>query len=144
MGKVHSWSGSAIRRIEFSAKSSIFMTTIRLLLYSENYLRSKQIFQQEKRAENREKKLSRKGWLKRQKKNGGSSTDVSVAFVRRIVNKQRTSLLCVFRTQEIRMHGALKLFCRLFTSVNITLRQRINPLLWQNILFDANATRNRE
>ena len=48
-------------RVEFSAKSSIFMTTIRLLLYSENYLRSKQIFQQ-KKGENREKKLSRK-WL---------------------------------------------------------------------------------
>lgn len=32
-----------------------------------------------------------------------------------------------------------KFSCRLFTSVNITLRQRINPLLWQNILFDANS-----
>lgn len=29
-----------------------------------------------------------------------------------------------------------------FTSVNIMLRQRINPFLWQNILFDARGISN--
>lgn len=125
--------------VEFSTKSSIFMTTIRLLLYSENYLRSKQIFEQEKKTENRDKNCRANGWLK---------TKTDVAFVRRILNEQRTVsvavVVCVFQIQAIRMHRALKLFFRLFTSVNITLRQRINPLLWQNILFDANEIANRE
>lgn len=39
----------------------------------------------------------------------------------------------VFYTKNV----ATQVLCRLFTSANITLRQRINPFLWRNIVFDA-------